>query len=149
MWDQETATKPNVDLSRFNDAYHREVEAPVFTPIPDGRYHVEVDDVELGETSTTGNPMLKWTLRISGGDHADRILFKRRVITDKTIRFLKTELKVCGLELTAFSDLPQHLQELKGLHLEVVKKTNGEWVDVYFENRLEGPEDAADDDLPF
>lgn len=149
MWDQDTATKRSIDLSRFNDAYRSEADAPAFTPIPDGRYHVEVDTVELGETANTGNPVLKWTLRISNGEHSDRVLFKRRVITEKTIRFLKAELKICGLELPEFSELPRHLESLKGLHLEVMKKTNGEWVDVYFENRLEGPEDTVENDLPF
>lgn len=149
MWDQDTPAKPNCDLSRFNDAYRKEADTPAFTPVPDGRYRVEVDAVELGETANTGNPVLKWTLRISGDDHAGRVLFKRRVITDKTIRFLKSELKTCGLELSEFSDLPQHLDDLKGIHLEVMKKTNGDWVDIYFENRLDGPEAPADDDLPF
>lgn len=150
MWDQATGTKRGLDLSRFNDAYRQEAPAPAFQPVPDGRYHVEVDHVELGETANTGNPVLKWTLRIVGGDHSDRILFKRRVITEKTVRFLKSELQVCGLELRELSDLPGHLEEVTGLHLEVMKKTNGEWVDIYFENRLDSAGDgAADDELPF
>lgn len=149
MWDQDTAPKRPIDLSRFNEVFRNEPDPPAFTPVPDGRYQVEVDDVELAETAATGNPVLKWALRITGGAHAHRILFKRRVITGKTIRFLKTELKVCGVDLPEFSDLPSHLDDMKGLCLEVVKKTNGDWVDIYFENRLEALPNPSDDDLPF
>lgn len=35
--------------------------------VPDGRYNVNVESVELTSTNSSGEPMLKWALRIGGG----------------------------------------------------------------------------------
>ena len=56
---------PSVDLSRFdNDFADAPVEEKEFDSVPDGKYQVNVDKVEITTAKTTGNPMLKWTLKI-------------------------------------------------------------------------------------
>ena len=53
-----------IDLAQFDDDFAQaEVEEREFETIPDGKYRVNVERVELTRAQTSGNPMLKWTLR--------------------------------------------------------------------------------------
>lgn len=55
----------DIDLAQFDDDFaHAEVEEREFETIPDGKYQVNVERAELTRAQTSGNPMLKWTLRI-------------------------------------------------------------------------------------
>ena len=58
-----------VDLSRFDEDYRRaQVEQnapPAFVAVPDGRYKVMIENVELTTAKASGNPLLKWRLRMS------------------------------------------------------------------------------------
>ena len=55
----------DIDLVQFDEDF---AEAPIeerdFEPLPDGKYQVVVEKVELTRAQTSGNPMLKWTLRV-------------------------------------------------------------------------------------
>ena len=57
--------KQSIDLAQFDDDFQSEstAERGDFETVPDGKYQVAVEKVELTQAST-GNPMLKWTLRI-------------------------------------------------------------------------------------
>ena len=151
----------DVDLSPFDDEF---LDAPVeereFSDIPDGKYQVQVDRAEVVRAKSSGNPMLKWTLRILGPRFAGRLLWRHNVIASReNVRWLKNDLHVCGLELDRLSDLQSHLHELLDIQLEVTKKTRGEGnVNIYFNKRLVleqqvdgGGYDrrAPDDDIPF
>ncbi|MCA3717073.1 MAG: DUF669 domain-containing protein, partial [Brevundimonas sp.] len=50
-----------VDLRPYDEAYANEVvsEQEPWNSIPDGRYEVRVDRVELTQSKSSGNPMLK------------------------------------------------------------------------------------------
>lgn len=134
------STYETVDLSRYDDYYQKAKQGdvpPPFRPVPDGRYQVIVETVELTKTRTTGNPMLKWRLRISGPQMADRILWKNAVITERTIPFITKELTLCGLTMQSLSELPTRLPDLLNLRLEVNKRGRTEGPDdVFFEKNL-------------
>lgn len=144
-----------VDLRPYDEAYANEVvsEQEPWNSIPDGRYEVRVDRVELTQSKSSGNPMLKWTLRILGATFQNRLLWKYRAITDNTLKYVKQDLCVCGLELPQFSALPSHLSALAGLELEITKISRGEDSNIIFNRRL-GSVDQGDggvcyDDIPF
>jgi hypothetical protein len=63
----------DLDLAQFDDDF---AEAPVeereFEDVPDGKYQVKVEKVELTRAQSSGNPMLKWTLKILGPKCAGR-----------------------------------------------------------------------------
>ena len=130
----------SVDLSRYDDDYRKAKQAdapPRFRPVPDGRYQVIVETVELTKTRTTGNPMLKWRLRIAGPTMADRILWKNGVITERTIPFITKELTLCGLTMQSLNELPSRLPDLVNLRLEVTKRSLAEGPDdVFFDRNL-------------
>ena len=119
-----------MDLSRFNTLYKTEAPsdaAPVLHTVPDGRYEVVVAEATLTKSQRSGNPMIRYVLRITGATFRDRIIRKHSAITENTIRFVRKEL-------------------------EVVKVTKGEDSNIYFNRSLSAQSQAdgvADDDLPF
>lgn len=144
-----------VDLRPYDEAYANEVvsEQEPWNSIPDGRYEVRVDRVELTQSKSSGNPMLKWTLRILGATFENRLLWKYRAITENTLKYVKQDLCVCGLELPQFSALPSHLSALAGIELEITKISRGEDSNIIFNRRLgsvdQGDGGVCDDDIPF
>lgn len=155
---------PSVDLSRFDNEFEN---APVeekgeFDPVPDGKYQVNVDKVEITTAKTTGNPMLKWTLKILAPRCRGRLLWRNNVMaTRENIRWLKNDLHVCGLDLQKLPDLPANLERLLDVKLEVTKRTKGDSENVYFNRRIvldesasgaggpDGHGSASSDDIPF
>ena len=139
----------DVDLSEFDDDFSS-AEAPSFDEVPDGKYQVRIDAVRL-DRSQKGDPMLKWDLVVLSGQHTGRHIFKNAVITQASLPFVKGDLKTLGLELPKFSELPNHLESLLDLTLEVTKRTKGEYTNVYFNRRIQVPagEPIPDGDVPF
>ena len=136
----------DIDLTQFDEDFaEAEVEERDFEPIPDGKYQVNVERVELTRAQTSGNPMLKWTLRIIAPRFRGRLLWRNNVMaTRENIKWLKTDLHTCGLDLEKLSDLPANLEKLIGVKLEVTKRTRGENENVYFNRRIV-LEDGGDD----
>jgi hypothetical protein len=128
----------DIDLAQFDDDFaEAEVEDREFEPIPDGKYQVNVERVELTRAQTTGNPMLKWTLRIIAPRFRGRLLWRNNVMVSReNIKWLKTDLYTCGLSLEKISDLPANLEKLINIKLEVTKRTRGENENVYLNKRI-------------
>ena len=157
---------PPVDLREFDDDFSRaESRTPSpeigYDEVPDGIYEANVEDVTLGRTTNTGNPMIIWKLRIQGPNCQGRTLSKVRVITPKTIPFVKEDLDRLDMQLDRLSDLNGRLNEMLDRPVRVFKKTNSErrWSDIYFLRARKAPhsEGSAEeawrtgttDDLPF
>ncbi len=128
---------PASDLSAFDDDYD-DAEAPAYGNLPDGKYQVRVDRVELGK-SQAGDPMLKWDFIVLSGEHAGRHLFKNAVITHKSLPFVKGDLQTLGVALPKFSDLPHHLDGLLDQTLEVTQRTRGEYTNLYINRQITVP----------
>jgi len=128
----------DIDLAQFDEDFaEAEVEERDFEPIPDGKYQVNVERVELTRAQTSGNPMLKWTLRIIAPRFRGRLLWRNNVMaTRENIKWLKTDLHTCGLSLEKISDLPANLEKLINIKLEVTKRTRGENENVYLNKRI-------------
>ena len=129
---------PSLDLAQFDDDF---AQAPVeerdFEPLPDGKYQVAVEKVELTRSQTSGHPMLKWTLRVLGPECRGRLVWRNNVIaSSENLKWLKTDLHTCGLDLQKLSDLPANLPRLLDVQLEIVKRTRGESENVYFNRRI-------------
>jgi len=130
------AAQPS-DLSAFDDDY-AEAEAPEFDEVPDGKYQVRVHTVKLAR-SQKNDPMIKWDTVIISGQHAGRHIFKNSVITQSSLPFVKADLQTLGLKLEKFSELPNHLDALLDLTIDVTKRTKGEYANVYFNKLLNIP----------
>jgi hypothetical protein len=149
-----------MDLAQFDDDFvTADVEEKDFEAVPDGKYQVKVDRVELTRSETSGNPMLKWALKILGPTHKGRLLWRNNVIASKdNVKWLKQDLYTCGLQMDKLSDLPGKLETLLDVGLEVTKRTKNEFDNIYFNRRIVlSDEDAAapsaghdvDDMIPF
>jgi hypothetical protein len=138
-----------IDLTQFDDEFAEQpIEERVFEDVPDGKYQVAVHKVELVTAKTSGNPMLRWELKILAPRCEGRLLFRHNVLaTRENLKWLKNDLHVCGLDLAKVSDLPQRLGELLDVKLEVTKRTKGENTNVYFNRRivLDGPAASSRD----
>ena len=132
-------SKHAIDLTQFDDDYRSEQpeERGDFESVPDGKYQVAVEKVELTEAQSTGNPMLKWTLRVIAPKFVNRLMWRNSVITHNTLKYVKTDLHLCGLDLEKLSDLPKQLKKLLDVKLEVTKKTKGENENIFFNRRIE------------
>lgn len=127
-----------IDLTQFDQDF---AEAPIeekdFETIPDGKYQVNVEKVEITTAKSSGNPMVKWTLKVIAPTHRGRLLWRHNVMaTRENIRWLKNDLHTCGLDLQKLSDLPGQLASLLDVKLEVTKRTKGESENVYFNRRI-------------
>lgn len=125
------------DLATFDEEFEgAPVEDSGFEPLPDGKYQVAVERVELLR-SRAGNPMLKWTLRVLGPQCQGRLLWRNNVIASaENLKWLKTDLHTCGITLGKLSELPARLPELLDIQLEVTKRTRGENESVYLNKRI-------------
>ena len=128
----------DIDLAQFDEDFaEAEVEERDFEPIPDGKYQVNVERVELTRAQTSGNPMLKWTLRILAPRLRGRLLWRNNVMVSReNIKWLKTDLHTCGLSLAKISDLPANIEKLINIKLEITKRTRGENENVYLNKRI-------------
>ena len=134
----ETGAVDEFDLAQWDEEY---VNAPVeereFESVPDGKYQVVVDRVELTKSQSSGNPMLKWKLKVLGPKHEGAIIWRNNVIGSKgNVQWLKNDLHVCGLDLEKLSELPGKLEKLLDVMLEVTKKTKGDNENIYFNRRI-------------
>jgi len=132
-------SKHAIDLTQFDDDYRSEQpeERGDFESVPDGKYQVAVEKVELTEAQSTGNPMLKWTLRVIAPKFVNRLMWRNSVITHNTLKYVKTDLHLCGLDLEKLSDLPKQLKKLLDVKLEITKKTKGDNENIFFNRRIE------------
>jgi len=159
-------SNPPIDLREFDADFARAesrppTSEPGFEEIPDGIYDAQIEDVTLNRTSTTGNPMIVWKLRIQGPQCQGRALSKVRVITSKTVSFLKEDLDRLDIQMERLSEIYGRLDEMIDRPVRVFKKTNLErrWSDVYFLRARKGPQSESateeawrtgtTDDLPF
>src|SRR5579884_318833 len=132
-------SRHSIDLSQFDDEFRNEetAERGDFESVPDGKYQVNVEKVELTEAQTSGNPMLKWTLRVIAPKFVNRLIWRNNVITHNTLKYVKTDLHLCGLDLEKLSDLPKQLRKLLDVKLEDTKKTKGDNENIFFNRRIE------------
>jgi hypothetical protein len=148
--------KQKIDLAQFDTDYGSERPAERGEGVPDGKYQVAVEKVELAEAHSSGNPMLKWTLRIIAPTSINRLLWRNSVITHNTLKYIKTDLHICGLDLDKLSDLPRHLGQLLDVKLEVTKRTKGDNENIFFNSRIDNDrtpgkfrQEAGDALVPF
>lgn len=150
QFDQPHSTE-EIDLTEFDEDFARaEIEEREFETIPDGKYQVKVQRVELKRAQTSGSPMLNWTMRILTPRFSGRVLFRNNVMgTPENLRWLKMDLHICGLDLNRLSEeLQANLGKLIGVGLEVTKRTRGENENVYINRRIALEEEGDEYDAP-
>ncbi len=154
MEDYENSYDSDIDLANLDDDFDSaEVEDRDFESVPDGKYQVQIERVELTRAKSSGNPLLKWTLKIIGPSQQGRKLWRNNIIVSpENIKWLKQDLYTCGLQLAKLSELPTRLDELLDITLEVTKRTSGDYENVYLNQKIvmvDEPAANPDDELLF
>lgn len=97
-----------IDVGGLKDS-----DGEVFKPLPPAQYPVRIASVVVGETGpqskNPGSPILKLTVKVSEGEHQDRILFENMLLPDKShmdagqiaqcVARIKRLLNACGIEV--------------------------------------------------
>ena len=131
-------TEDTMNLSQFDDTFIKaeSERQDTFEDIPDGKYQVTVDRVEM-KKSQNGNSMLAWGFKIFAPKHIGCFLWKNNIlVTKENIQWLKQDLYTCGLHLEKVSELPSRLEDLLDIKLEITKKTKGEFSNIYLNRRM-------------
>lgn len=125
-------------LSRFDEEFRAETleERPEVAAVPDGRYRVIIERADLTQSATSGNPRLYWALRITGPNCQGRVIGKGHSITSSSLKWIKQELHICGIDPEPFSELPGLLENMLGVELEITKRTKDGYENVYFEKKV-------------
>lgn len=106
--------------------------------LPDGNYQVAVDSTYI-EESQNGRVLWKTTFKILTGDYQGRLIFLTHAIDDPDrLQFVKQDCYRLGFPITKLSDLPDVLEQMLDVRVEVRLKTNGEYQNCYIQKRLDG-----------
>ena len=155
--DYNSAPEEGVDLADFDSPYDG-AERPEgdFPKVSDGNYQANLDRIELTRSKNSGEPMIKWTLRIVGPECKGRLLWRYNVIKHDKERlgYIKKDLYTCGVELEKFSDLPKHFPSMLNTLLNISVQTKGEFQNIYLNGKVvtedgETPRNFDDDTIPF
>ncbi len=138
-------TTGDFDLASLDEDFANAVapERAGPTPVPDGRYLVSIDNVNLVKSKTSGEPMLAFELVIIEGDPEKRKLFRNMVLNHKTLSFAKRDLAMLGWvgKLSELEDFERR-KTLLDIQLEVNVKSKGQDsqgrpnVNVYFDKLI-------------
>lgn len=99
-------------------------------PVPDGKYQCIIDKAWLAlsgpQSKNPGSRMLRWQLKIIGGQYSGRVLFRNNMIeSPDNIKWLKGDLEVCGLTIHKLAELKDRVSSLIGVGVEVQVKNQG------------------------
>jgi hypothetical protein len=141
-------------LSELDEEFERISYSPM-GEIPDGKYQCKIDRISLDKTKN-GLPLLKYGLKIIQGDYVGRFLNKSTlIVSGDKLKWLKQEMSICGIDCKKLSELKDRLNEFLDINLEITKRTNGEYTNIYFNKKItinNIPYDKTylpDDDIPF
>lgn len=127
------------------------VEAKDFSAIPAGTYPGKVFAVEV-KPSQTGNPNMRWTVKIVGGEYNDRQFFMNTSLQPAALWKLKTVLKNIAPELNLDGMADLDTDDLVGRDCGIVigtKLYNGETVNDVKNLISADKAGNASEDLPF
>lgn len=145
----------NVDLASFDDEFETLPEEPETDEVPDGKYQARIDGFEITRSKTSGNPMLKWKLRIIAPRCVGRILWRNSVLRNdpESLRWIKKDLAVVGVRIGKLSELPDHVEAIVGRTVEISKTTRGDYDSIYLNKLVQMDDEAegtgAGDAIPF
>ena len=92
---------PTIDFSNV-------AAADEFTPVPDGTYTVEVDEVNE-EVSQKGDNLLKVRLQVIEGEHAGAAIYDRLYFSERALPRIKLVLDAMGVSTAGAVDVTPEL----------------------------------------
>ena len=143
---------PVADLARFDEEWTKTSVSSdeMYSDVPDGTYEAVIENAHVGETASTGRPVVIWRLRITGPAAVGRVVTKHRVITENTLAYLKEDLDKCQLKVARLSELRTRIKELVDRPISIDKRTRDSRTNIYFRWESNRPvHDGQIEDVPF
>ena len=97
-------------------------DANEYSPVPDGRYPVEIESVEEA-ANKNGDDVLKLRLRVTDGEHAGAAIFDRLFFTERALPRIKLVLRALGISTKGEVDVTPRLLEGRRCLVDVVVDT--------------------------
>lgn len=124
------------------------------SPVEDGTYLARIKSATLNESKTSGREQVTIEFEVLDGGMEGRHIWNHMGLdTDEGFEWFKGLLNTLEVEIPGdISELPDTLEELKGIGCEITVKTKNEFQNVYVNELAEITEDgdeeeeAADDD---
>lgn len=150
-----------MSLEQFDDSFApiQPGRTPGLDVLPDGDYIMEVSTVELQTTQKTGEPIVRWILKIIDGPVSSigRIEWANFLRGQDQANLLGADLMVLGLPTDTWvaghpsgkkfsEELPKGLASLNGCRFTASKTSKSGGVKVYHNLRIKGK--AAVSDMP-
>ena len=140
-WDNETghgvASGDDFDdsfdalLGQADDDYDPEDAGGEMEPLPDGKYQVKIDTIEITR-SKKSKRMLKWQFKILNGNFAGRLAWKYSMMDSaENAKFLIWDLKKCGVNARSVAGLKDALEGMINMKLEISVKTKAKGEDSF------------------
>ncbi|MAF24487.1 hypothetical protein CL634_02785 [bacterium] len=155
------------NLNDLDEEYetHDSEQNTDFEELPDGKYQVSVDRVELMLSKSGDKRMFKWTLKVINGEFKNRLIWKYSMLEPgDSLGYFKRDLHTLGFVKT-ISEVPNNLEFFLDLIIQITKKTKdgADMASIYFNKLLGQPNDSTgyphippksepppvDSDLPF
>ena len=148
------------ELEQFRAAWNSaEVkDAGEYTPPPDGKYQVSIDEIRFENAKTSGRLQLAWVLKVVAPDaHKNRKVFHYRGLDKpEAVEWMKQDLFNCGLDVDeiGITDLPNVLPKLLDRIIEVTLKTKKgrdgtDFQNCYINKLLNERNGWAEEQIPF
>ncbi len=132
------------DLRQYDEEYAgcEPAEKKTFDDVPPGRYQAYVDKLYMDRARSNGKTLLRWELVVAVGEQQGNRIFRNNALgSPDNRRWLKTDLATAGVTLEQLSDLPNRLEELIGVMLDVTVSVKGDGdqarTNVYLNKRID------------
>lgn len=111
-------------LQQFNQEFNQVKNTHLDDRLPVGEYSAQVINACLKE-SKKGEPMVELTFKVLEGKYQNWREWKYHLLREGRMKYLKWDLKACGLSLEHATELPSRLREVvdKAVTLKVELKT--------------------------
>lgn len=145
------------DFSPEADKAFQEAEVDTKKDPPDGKYQVQIMKVypeKKADKEGVVKKVVHFHFQILNGKYKGKYLFKRANVDNEVgLKWLKSDLAACGVELNSLSELKEGLESLLDKKLEVNKATNKKddrFYSIYINKVIELDDEAEkDEDIPF
>ena len=128
-----------------------DVEDKEFETLPEGTYHAVVFDIEKGESSQKGTPLLNFEFKILGGDHDGSRVWEDYYLTDGAKWRLKKALSALVPERDHSGKLDFDPQDYMGIEcdIEITHSQYNNKTYANVEEILPNEEGAGNSEAPF
>lgn len=135
--------KLSQELKQLQKQWAKTKASTTGTRIPDGTYDVTIVDARLGRNRNSQKIQVEMVLQFLTKKYRNRTLTRYNTLeTESNLKWFKTDLKKLGIVPPKnILNIPKYLEKTIGLKVSITIKSNGNFVNIFFNEVLDGEED--------